>query len=151
MPKLTLPKDFLLDPMDLIRDPNWESNYPKIILRGIYNIMKKDRKKGRGSTPAQFIKAFNIIILTLAKKSHPHRIVVDNGIINLTAFGDKQNEMLSGNVRLDAKYKKRYGNKSKSQMQAETRKMMKELKILINIVRHHLADGQPVKSPTRNP
>jgi hypothetical protein len=150
MPLLHLPENYP-DPMDLIRDPKWEANYPALILRGIYNIMEREGKSGRGSLLERFTKAFNIIILTLAKRSNPRRIVINNGSIQLTTFGDKQNEMISGNMRFDIKNKKRYGNKTRAEMKAETRKIMKQLKIWINSLAQDLPDKQPAKSPTRNP
>ena len=150
MPKKTLPKGYP-DPMDLIRDPGWETNYPMLILRGIYGIMDRERKTGRGSITERYIKAFNIIIMTMAKKSQPRRIRINKGMLELTSFGEKRNQMILGGLKFDEAAKRRYGNKTKADIIKENKKKMKQLRIWINILVHELPDAQPVSSPTRIP
>jgi len=150
VPKKTLPKGYP-DPMDLIRDPGWETNYPMLILRGIYGIMERERAVGRGSLTERYIKAFNIIVLTMARKSQPRRARIVKGLIELTSFGEKRNKMVSGELRFDEAAKRRYGNKTKGEIRKENIKKMKQLRIWISTLVHELPDGQPVSSPTRSP
>ena len=137
--------------MNLLRDPSWQQNYPMLILRGIQGIMEREQKAGRGSLMERYIKAFNIIVLTLAKKSEPRRIRINKGLIELTSFGMKRDEMVRGSRRFDDAMKRRYGNKSKADMQLDTKNRMKKLSIWIGILVHELPDAQPQQSPVSNP
>jgi len=150
VPNKTLPEGYP-DPLNLLRDPGWEQNYPIIILRGIQGIIERERKAGRGSLMESYIKAFNVIIMTLAKKSDPPRIRVNKEQIQLTSYGMKRDEMLRGMRRFDEEAKKSHGNKTKAQMQKDTKDRMKKLRIWIDILVRELPDGQPQQSPVSNP
>ena len=95
---LKLPKGWP-DPYGLLRDPEWEKNYPMIVLRGIYDVMERmrteeeDKKKGAalrekrrealkramkgsgkpipGDYERRYIAGFNITIWKLANAKKP--------------------------------------------------------------------------------
>ena len=100
MPLRKLPSDEYPDPLTLLRDIEWDQHWPPIVLRGIYDVMVKERAAGTGSLMQCYVKAFNIIILTLVRKSHPRRATVSNGEFTLTPAGIKINEMYAGNRRV---------------------------------------------------
>lgn len=100
MPLRKLPSDEYPDPLTLLRDTEWDQHWPAIVLRGIYDIMVKERAAGTGSLMQCYVKAFNIIILTLVRKSHPRRATVSNGEFTLTPYGTKINEMYAGNRKV---------------------------------------------------
>lgn len=151
MPARKLPGDEYPDPMSLIKDPGWEDNWPMLILRGIYSIMARERKAGRGTLRQAYVKAFNVVILSVARKSSPRLITVDEGVITLTSYGHKRDEMSRGLRRMDDSAKRRWGKKSRADMQKDTRIKMKKLRIWIDMLVHELPDAQPVQSPTRIP
>ena len=145
--KRDLPDGFP-DPESLLRDPNWEDNWPTFILRGIHDIMEREKKAGRGSLMECYVKGFNVILYTMARVAHPPRIQVANGVIKLTSFGMKRNEMLMGRRRLDSAAKRKYGaKKTKQDFQKETKDKLNQLRIWIEILQNDLPD--PAGSPAR--
>lgn len=148
MPSKTLPDGFP-DPEALLRDKNWEQNYPKLILRGIYDVMERDRKAGKGSLKECYTKAFNVVVFGLAKKSEPPRITVSNGTFSLTGEGYKREAEVIGEREIPKERRKTLGvYKSRREMQVDTALKMKKLRIWIDMLSNELSDQMPNKSPT---
>lgn len=159
MPSHKLPGDEYPDPLSLLRDPNWEHNWPTLILRGIYDVMEKERRVSRGSLMERYIKAFNVVIYRLHKESQPPRIIVNNGIIELTPYGHKRNNMAMGLADFDesarAYYKKKKGKKTgkpleKKDMRLDTKEKLIQLKRWFAELVRELPDAQPASSPVNN-
>ena len=135
MPKKTLPPGWP-DPYDLLRDPEWEQNYPMLLLRAIYSIMEK----APGDLEAKYKAGFNIGVhkLTMANPPRLYPSMIKKGILNketLTSHGkERENEVL-GLRDLSTESKKRYGKKSRSEMARDTVEKMKKLRRKLATVR----------------
>jgi hypothetical protein len=147
MAKLHLPPGWP-DPYDLLRDLEWEQNYPMILLRGIYSIMEKQRrseekskatlKKNRAESKAdaqsrgkqmpgdverRYLAGFNITVFRLVKADQPRFFpaVVKKGHLSkdaLTSIGKEREAEVMGRRDLSPKSLRRYG-KGKTRTEME--------------------------------
>ena len=133
------------DPYALLRDPNWKENYPKLVLRGIYDIMKR-KKKGKNRTAVavnvvdKYLAGFNIIVYRLTMIDHPRLNIsdIENGILNmqsLTKIGREREAEVVGKGGLSPKSVRYYGEQSRSAMAIDTDKKMDELTRMLATVR----------------
>lgn len=135
MPKKTLPTGWP-DPYDLLRDPNWEENYPKLLLRAIYNIMER----APGDIEAKYIAGFNIGLYRLTTADQPRFFpaMIKKGILtmeSLTSVGKRREAEVTGLRDLEPKSVRKYGKKSRSQMARDTDAKMKKLARMLDMVR----------------
>ena len=144
MPNYHPPYD--LDPTVVIRDRNRNDNFPHLLLRGIYDVMK--REKGRMSPMEAFTKGFNVVVWGLAN-AQPARIRVKNKIIELTSEGYKREDEVNGRREMDQERKTSLGiNKPRVEMQKDTEKKLKELKLWLDALIIDLPGEAPPQSPT---
>jgi len=138
MPKLILPPGWP-DPYTLLRDPEWEETYPKILLRGIYSVM--ERRQGEelkkpslaetrrkqlkallhgsgkplpGDHERRYLAGFNIIVWKLTKANHPRFFPsqIKKGILStavLTGPGKQREAEVLGRRDLSSKSQRKYG------------------------------------------
>jgi len=142
MPKRTLPPGWP-DPYTLLRDPNWEDNYPKLFLRGVYAIMKR----APGDIEAKYKAGFNICLHKLTIVSQPPSLWKDQvvkGVLNLrtlTPHGKMREKEVLGLVELSAKSRRKYGKKvTRADMKKNTQVKMKELRRMLDMVRGTTAE-----------
>lgn len=147
MPSKKLPDGFP-DPEVILRDANWEQTFPKLILRGIYDVMEREKSAGRGSLKECYVKAFNVVMFGLARRSEPPRIIVKDGTFYLTGEGHKREAEVIGLREMSEDRKKSTGQKlSRREMQVDTAKKMKKLGIWIEMLAKDLSDKMPDQSP----
>ena len=167
------------DPYALLRDPDWEANYPMLLLRGIYDVMERKRKeeeadvreiikrreaarkanKGTGKpipgdVERRYLAGFNMSVWSLVNAKPPrlHMRMVSNGIISreaLTAKGVTREAEVRGLRTLSKESKARIGNKSRNDMHQETIKKMRGLRRLIKMV--IATTAEEVVPPSSNP
>jgi hypothetical protein len=117
--------------------------------------MASERRAGRGSLYQTYVKAFNVTVLTMVRKTHPRRATVSNGEFTLTPYGVKINDMYAGKRRVDGPpgsyIMKRYGKTTKQDMARDLLIKTKKLRIWIDTLVKTLPDEMPDKSPTRIP
>lgn len=136
MPKKLLPPGWP-DPYTLLRDINWEMNYPKILLRGIYDIMQR----APGKLEAKYVAGFNICLTKLTLVSQPPVFWKDqilDGILTmetLTPYGKRREKEVLGKADLSPKSRQKYGKKTtRSDMAKGTRVKLKKLRRLLETV-----------------
>jgi hypothetical protein len=152
VPKKTLPKGWPT-PHALLRNPNWEETYPKIVLRGIHDIMEKVP----GDVETRFIAGFNIIVHKLTLVAHPPRLhlhYIKKGILNmeaLTSKGKEREAEVTGLRNLSPASRRRYGNKRRAEMKNDTLKKLRKLRPLIAMAIATTAEEgmTPPGSPTQ--
>lgn len=135
MPKKTLPPGWP-DPYDLLRDPNYEENYPKLLLRAIYSIMER----APGDIEAKYVAGFNIGLYKLTTADPPRFFpaLIHKGVLtmeSLTAMGKQLEAEVTGLRDLSPKSKRKYGKKSRSEMDRDTREKLKQLARMLTMVR----------------
>jgi len=145
MPKKTLPPGWP-DPYTLLRDPEWEKNYPKLMLRGIYSVMLR----ARGDVEAKYNAGFNIIVYKLTMANPPRFFIheITKGILTLetlTLPGKELEAEVLGLQDLSPKSKRKYGvKKGRSDMKTDTNEKMEQLRRLLDMVRATTAEsGMP--------
>ena len=144
MPKKTLPPGWP-DPYDLLRDTNWEENYPKLLLRAIYNIIKR----APGDIEAKYVAGFNIGLFRLTTIDQPRFFpaMIKKGILtmeSLTSIGKRREAEVVGLRDLDPESVRKYGKKSRAEMSKDTRAKMKKLARMLDTVRHTtIEEGMP--------
>lgn len=127
------------DPYALLRDPKWEENYPKLLLRGIYDVMQRVP----GGIEERYLAGFNIVVYRLTKATPPrlnpdditHGILTVKSLTAHTGGGKEREKEVLGRTKLSPKSKRRYGDKSPSEMRTDTDEKMKLLRIEIEKVR----------------
>ena len=142
MPKHTLPSGWP-DPYTLLRDPNWEENYPKLLLRGIYDIMERNRRdeekkpalhrkrreearahtRGIGKTmpgdvERRYLAGFNIALFKLVNAKEPRFFPgeIKKGILTLETLnseGKKREAEVLGLRELSPQSRRKYGKGTK--------------------------------------
>jgi hypothetical protein len=128
-----------------LRDPKWEENYPKLLLRGVYNVMLRMR----GDIEEKYKAGFNIIVyrLTTADQPRLQPHMIKKGILNmdaLTSVGKEREAEVIGIRSLSPKSRRKYGNKSRSAMARDTIDKMKKLSRMLDMVRATTAEeGMP--------
>lgn len=148
MPAKTLPDGFP-KPEIILRDEKWEQNFHKLILRGIYDVMERERKAGRGSLMERYVKAFNVVMFALAKTAQPPRITVSKGLYTLTKEGYEREAEVAGERLMPKERQQQTGLfKDRREMQVETALKLKKLKPWIEELSRSLADKMPDQSPT---
>lgn len=135
MPKKTLPPGWP-DPYDLLRDPNYEENYPKLLLRAIYSIMER----APGDIEAKYVAGFNIGLYRLTTADQPRFFpaMIKKGVLTmeaLTSIGKEREAEVIGLRDLSPKSKRKYGKKSRSDMAKDTRIKLKKLARMLDVVR----------------
>ncbi|MGD9725465.1 MAG: hypothetical protein AB7L09_00480 [Nitrospira sp.] len=135
MPKKTLPPGWP-DPYDLLRDPDWAENYPKLLLRAIYDIMKRSP----GDVESKYLAGFNIGLYKLTTVDQPRFFpeMIKKGVLTmdvLTSIGKEREAEVAGLRELSPKSVRKYGKKSRSEMARDTDTKLKELSRLLNVVR----------------
>jgi hypothetical protein len=144
MPNFKPPFD--LDPTVVLRDKSRDDNFPHLLLRGIYDVMK--REKGRMSPMEAYIKGFNVVVFGLAH-ANPPRIRVKDKLIELTSEGYKRETEVNGRREMSKERKTELGiNKKRDEMQKETELKLRELKLWLDPLIANLPDGVPPQSPT---
>jgi len=126
MPNFTPP--FGLDPNIVIRNPD---NYPKLLLRGIYDVMLREEEANRGSLMERYRKGFNVVVSGLVKARPPRLRVTPNKDIELVGAGFRREAEVSRNEE-----------------QKETQEKLRKLFIWLNELRRELPDRQPDEDPT---
>jgi len=120
---------FNLDPDMVIRNPD---KFPRLFLRGIYDVMERERKAGRGSLMERYRKGFNVIAVGMVKARPPRIRVNPNKEIELASYGYRREVQM------------RRGKEA-----VETDKKMKKLYIWLDQLRLELEESQPKDtSPT---
>lgn len=137
MPRYALPKGWP-NPYDLLRDTDYEQNYPKILLRGIYNII--ERGDVGGNIEFRFKAGFNFSVNSLVKAKPPRLFLamVRKGVATkdaLTTKGIEREGEVIGLRDLSKDSKRRYGSKTRSEMEADTKRKLKKLAQWVNIIR----------------
>ena len=135
MPKKTLPPGWP-DPYSLLRDPAWEENYPKLLLRAIYSVMER----APGDIESRYVAGFNIGLFKLTTADQPRFFpaMIKKGILTLetlTSIGKEREAEVLGLRDLSEKSKRKYGKKSRSEMAKDTREKLKKLERMLNMVR----------------
>lgn len=145
MPNFHPPFD--LDPTVVLRDRNRNDNFPHLLLRGIYDVMKRER--GRMSPLEAYTKGFNVVVWGLAK-ADPPRIRVRDKIIELTSEGYKREAEVNGrrDMEKDRKVELGLSSKSRGDMQKDTERKLKELKLWLDPLIADLPGEAPLQSPT---
>lgn len=144
MPNFHPPFD--LDPTVVLRDKSRDDNFPHLLLRGIYDVMK--REKGRMSPLEAYTKGFNVVVWGLAT-ANPARIRVKDKIIELTSEGYRREMEVRGRREMAEDVKSNLGlKKSRMEMQKDTEAKLKELKLWLDAILATLPDGTPPQSPT---
>ena len=149
MAKLSLPPGWP-DPFTLLRDPKWEENYPKILLRGIHGVMIR----AKGDDEQRYKAGFNIIVYRMTLVAHPPRFfpnMIKKGILNmdvLTLIGKEREAEVLGLRSLSPKSIRKYGKKSRSHMKNSTRDKMIELRKMFDMVRATTPEEMP---PAQSP
>jgi hypothetical protein len=145
MPAKTLPPGWP-DPYTLLRDLNWEENYPKLLLRGIYSIMER----APGDVESKYKAGFNIALykLTTAQPPRFQPAQVKKGILTmetLTSVGREKEAEVTGLRDLSPASRRKYGKTtSRSEMKRDTAEKMKKLGRLLEMVRATTAEeGMP--------
>jgi hypothetical protein len=147
MPSYKTPFD--LDPTVVIRDRSREDSFPHLLLRGIYDVMK--REKGRMTPMEAFTKGFNVVVWGLAT-ADPPRIRVKDKIIALTSEGLKREAEVNGRREMDKERKTALGlNKRRDEMQKDTERKLKELRLWLDQLIGQLPNEVPPQSPTSRP
>lgn len=137
---------FDLDPTVVLRDRNRIKNFPHLLLRGIYDVMK--REKGRMSPLEAYTKGFNVVVWGLAHADPPRIRVVDK-VIQLTSEGVKRENEVSGRREMEKDRKVALGlNKKRDEMQKDTEKKLKELTLWLDPLISSLPGEAPLQSPT---
>lgn len=126
MPNFAPP--FGLDAKIVIRNPD---NFPRLLLRGIYDVMKREEEAGRGSLMERFVKGFNVVVYGLVRARPPR----------LRVTADKSIEMINYGFQREIEI-----NRGKEQK--ITQKKMKELYRWLDALRAELPENQPQGSPT---
>lgn len=148
MPAKKLPDGFP-EPEIILRDKKWEENFPKLILRGIYDVMEREKKAGRGSLMERYIKGFNVVMFALAKTAQPPRITVANGLFTLTKDGYQREAEVKGERLMSKERQQDLGKvMGRQEMQVETALKMKKLRPWIEELSRSLSDNMPDQSPT---
>ena len=147
MPSYKPPFD--LDPTVVLRDRNRDDNFPHLLLRGIYDVMKRER--GRMSPMEAYTKGFNVVVWGLAH-ANPPRIRVKNKVLDytcLTSFGLEREEEINGRREMSKETKTALGlDKKRNEMQKETQKKLKELRLWLDPLISELPNEVPIQSPT---
>jgi len=147
MPSYVTP--FELDATVVIRDVKREDNFPHLLLRGIYDVMK--REQGRTSMMEAYTKAFNVVIWGLVK-ADPPRVMIKDKKITLTSEGIRREAEVNGRREMTNKAKASLGvNKKRSEMRKDTDAKLKELKLWLDSLMDKLPDKMPDQSPTLRP
>ena len=121
MPNYSPP--FELDPDVIIRNPD---KFPRLLLRGIYSVMERERKRGRGSLMERYRKGFNVVIEGLVTAKPPRLRVTPTKEIQLASYGFRREIEIS-----------------RGKEAIETSKRMKKLYIWLEQLRLELEEGQP--------
>lgn len=114
---------FKLDPDVVIRNPD---KFPRLLLRGIYSVMERERKAGRGSLMERYRKGFNVVVHGMVKARPPRLRITPNKEIELASYGYRR-EVEIGRGR----------------EAIETDKKMKKLYIWFEQLRLELEENQP--------
>ena len=135
MPKKTLPPGWP-DPYDLLRDVQWEENYPKLLLRAIFSIMER----APGDIEAKYVAGFNIGLYRLTTATPPRFFpaMIKKGILTmeaLTSQGKEREAEVTGLRDLSSQSIRKYGKVSRSDMAKDTRAKMKLLARKLDMVR----------------
>lgn len=126
MAKTTPP--FGLDPVMVLKNPD---KFPRLLLRGIYDVMKREEKAGRGSLMERYRKGFNVVVFGLVKAKPPRLRVTPAGEIELIGFGwQRETDVHRGTEK------------------KETDDKMKELYRWIKFLRSQLPEDAPKGDPT---
>lgn len=136
MPKYSLPPGWP-DPYDLLRDVDYEQHYPHLLLRGIYNVMERSNS---ANYEYWFRAGFNFVVKRLATAKPPRYVLStllegDAGLNALSTRGVRQNAEVTGATKLSQESVRKYGKKSPTQMEMDTKKKLKKLAQWINIIR----------------
>lgn len=137
MPRYELPKGWP-NPYDLLRDVDYEQNYPRVLLRGIWNVI--DRGDVGGNLEFRFKAGFNFAVTAMVRGKPPRLFLamVRKGIATkdaLTTKGIEREGEVVGLRDLSKTSKRRYGGKSRSEMEADTKRKLKQLAQWVNIIR----------------
>ena len=119
---------FGLDPNIVIRNPD---KYPKLLLRGIYDVMKREEKEGHGSLMERYRKGFNVVVSGMVKAKPPRLRVTADRDLELASFG----------VRREVEV-------TRGAEQQVTQKRLKEFYRWLEVLRTELPDNQPSGDPT---
>lgn len=148
MPAKRLPQGFP-EPEIILRDEKWAENFPVLLLRGIYDVMERERKAGRGSLMERYVKAFNVVMFALARTANPPRMIVANGIYTLTKEGFERDAEVRGEREMTKARQKELGLfMDRREMQVDTALKLKKLRPWIEELSRSLADKMPDQSPT---
>ena len=144
------------DPLTLLRDPKWEENYPTILLRGIFNVMAREKKGTKskkkptsGDFEHRYKAGFNMSVWSLTNATPPRfrPDLIKKGILDLsvlTSIGKEREAEVLGLRGLSPKSRRKYGNKSRADMKRDTYRKMIELRKLLDMVRSTTAEeGMP--------
>jgi hypothetical protein len=117
-----------LDPNIVIRNPD---AYPRLLLRGIYDVMERERKAGRGSLMERYRKGFNVVVFAMVRADPPRlRVVAGKGTdVAIVGFGWE-----------------REGDVMRSDERKETTRKLKELYRWLGQLKEEL-DGADAQNP----
>lgn len=137
MPRKVLPPGWP-DPYDLLRDVNYEENYPKILLRGIWNVMA--RNEVGGDLEQRYIAGFNFAVTRLVKAKRPRLFpqMVRDGIATkaaLTTKGEEREAEVIGLRDLSKESIKNYGKKTRTEMEMNTKRKLIQLARWVDMIR----------------
>lgn len=119
---------FGLDPNMVIKNPD---KFPRLLLRGIYDVMKREEEASRGSLMERYRKGFNVVVHGLVTADPPRLKVTPEKELELVGFGwRRETEVNRGPEK------------------KETARKMKELYLWLKILRKQLPDGLPQGDPT---
>jgi hypothetical protein len=77
---------FGLDP-DVILKSDTLDKWPRLLLRGIYDVMKRDEKANQGSLMERYRKGFNVVVFGMVKARPPRLVVTSKREIQMVGYG----------------------------------------------------------------
>lgn len=112
----------------VIKSPD---KFPRLLMRGIYDVMKREEEAGRGSLMERYRKGFNVVVYGLVKANPPRIRVTAEKTIELISYGfRRESEIQRGTEKKETDFK------------------MRELYRWLKFLRTQLPSEEPTGSPT---